>query len=359
MNIDVLLVGENENYIKRLTDIMKRIKPNTGDSLNISMFTDIEKLSVFLAEKKSGRKGKYHIALIDEDADTGDIDFGDTLVILMTEESDRNNVDYAVANGKKVLHLYKYQRVSGLVNSVLVKYAKERDIVKKGSAAVYAFFSPQGGCGTSTVAAAYALALNRAGIKPLYVSFEFFNSTELFFNDPTGAPQGLSEIFSMIATKDNVLATIDAIRNNDARGVCFLNKFTLWTEISEINPDEMKAFIEAAQASFGVKAVILDLGSVYTKFTETALDCAEEIFIVADVQGSWQKKFDTLFDKDSIFTKYYQEKINIVLNRSQGQERYADLKVRQNIYVRNFMIRQPAELIDSVAGDMMRGVPNG
>ena len=356
MNIDILLVGEDEKYIKKLTDIMKRSKPHTGDSLNISMFTDIEKLYSALAER-SGRRGKYHIALIDANADTEGIDFGDALVIFMTEESDRNNVDYPVAGGKKVLHLYKYQRVSGIINAVLVRYAKERDIIKKGSAAVYAFFSPQGGGGTSTVAAAYALALNRAGLKPLYASFEAFNSTELFFNDQTGAPQGLSDIFSMIATKESVLATIDAIKNTDPGGVSFLNKFTLWTEVAEIKPDEMKEFIEAAQASYGVKAVILDMGNSYAQFTETAFDCADGIFIVADAQNSsWQKKLGMFLNKDSTFVKYYQDKINIVFNKSLGQEKYADINALKTIYVRNFMGRQPAELINSVAGELAGSV---
>ena len=358
MNIDILLIGEDENYIRRLADIMKRSKPQTGDSLNISVFTDIGKLGVSLTEKNGGRRGRYHIALIDEDADTKGIDFGDTLVIMMTEESDRNNVDYPLETGKKVLRLYKYQRVSGIIGAVLVKYAKERDIVKKGSAAVYAFFSPQGGGGTSSVAAAYAVALSRSKIKPLYVSFEVFNSTELFFNDDTGR-QGLSEIFAMIAAKESVLATVDAIKNNDARGVSFLKKFTLWTEVAEIKPDEMKEFIEAARASYGVKAVILDMGSAYAHFTDTAFDCADEIFVVADVTGPWQNKFDTLLDKNAAFTKYYQDKINIVFNKSGGQERYPGLNAGKTVYVRNFMIRPPAELIDAAAGDLTGSVPNG
>jgi MinD-like ATPase involved in chromosome partitioning or flagellar assembly len=309
-----------------------------------------------MAEKSGGRRGKYHIALIDEDAGTNGIDFGDALVIMMTGESDKNNVDYPVEPGKKVLHLYKYQRVSGIVRAVLVKYATERAIVKKGSAAVYAFYSPQGGAGTSSAAAACALALSRAGIKPLYVSFEVFNSTELFFFDNAGAKQGLSDIFSMIATKENVLATIDAIKNNDSRGVSFLKKFTLWTEVAEIKPDEMKEFIEAAQASYGAKAVVLDLGSAYSRFTDAAFDCADEIFVVADVLGPWQNKLDALFDKNADFAKYYQEKTNIVFNKSAGQESYPDLNAKKTVYVRNYMIRPPSELIDAAAGDFMGSV---
>ena len=133
----------------------------------------------------------------------------------------------------------------------------------------------------------------------------------------------------------------------------------LWTEVSEIKPEEMKEFIETAQAANGIGAIILDLGNAYTQFTNAALDYADEIFVLVDVQGSWQQKLETLFDRNSNFIKYYQEKINIIFNKSHGQERYTDLNSKKNIYVRNFMIKQPTELINTVAGELMGSVPRG
>jgi len=383
MNIDVLLMGEDETYIKRLTDIIKRVKPKTGDSLNISMFTDVGKFRASTGEKRGGGKARYHIALIDEKADVGGIDFGDALVVLLTEEIGRNNGDYPIGtgtgsgtgtgNGRTALCLYKYQRVSGIVDAVIVKYARERDIYKKdkkGGASVYAFFSPQGGGGTSTVSAAYALALARAGVKPLYASFEFFNSTELFFSDQNGAAQGLSEIFSIIAGiagvagiigitgRENAPAAIDAIKNTDPRGVSFLKKFALWTEVAEIRPDEMREFIESARAANGIGAVVLDLGSAYLQFTAAALECADEVFLVADVQGFWYRKLEALLSGRAPFTDVYGDKTGIIFNRSHGRERYAGFNAKKIAYVRTFAIERPAALIDSIAVELAGSMTN-
>jgi cellulose biosynthesis protein BcsQ len=356
MNIDVLLLGRDAGYIKRLADIMKRSQPKNGDTLNVAMFTDVEKLRFSLSDQKKGRRAKYHIALIDEDEDVGDIDLSDILVVTLTAESDRNGNSYQFGKETDSLNLYKYQRVSGIVDAFIIEYAKKRDLKKKGSAPVYAFFSAQGGGGTSTVAAAYAVALAKAGIKPLYVSFEFFNLTELFFNDPTGTDKGLYDVFSSIAAGGNALAIIDAIRNNDGRGVAFLKKFTLWNEVAQIAPQEMQAFIDAAQAANGIGAVIIDLGSVYAEFTETVLDNADEIFLVANAQGTWLDKLGSLLNKGASFAKNHEDRVNFIFNRSQGQERYPDFDAKKIVHVRNFTAARPNELINAVAGEFAGAV---
>ena len=351
MNIDVLLLGRDAGYIKRLADIMKRSHPKNGDTLNIAVFTDVEILRSALGDQQRGKRSKYQIALIDEDEDVGGIDFGDMLVVTLTESGDKNGNAYPFGRGSESLNIYKYQRVSGIVDAFIIEYAKKRELKKKGSAMIYAFFSAQGGGGTSTVAAAYALALAKAGIKPLYVSFEFFNSTELFFKDQTGTDKGLYDVFSTIAAGGNALAIIDAIKNNDDRGAAFLNKFTLWNEVAEIAPQEMQSFIDAAQAANGIGALIIDLGSAYTNFTETVLNGADEIFVVANSQGPWYNKLESLLNRGAPFARNHEGRINLVFNRSQAQERFPDFDAKKVMYVRNFAASRPDELINAVAGE--------
>jgi cellulose biosynthesis protein BcsQ len=375
MNIDVLLVGKDAGYIKRLTDIIKRAKPKTGDTLSTAMFTDIDRLRENLGDKKT-KRAKYQIALVDEEADVSGVNFSGMLVVILTEDSDKNNsvlpfdpdgrpsFGAAKTEEYKVLHMYKYQRVSGIVDSLIIEYAKERshkvNVRQDGSggipAIVYAFFSPQGGAGTSTAAAGCALALTRAGIKTLYVSFEYFNSTELFFNDPNGATQGLYEIFSMIADGRNVLATIDAVRNVDPRGVAFLNKFALWTEVPEIKPDEMQDFIEASQSAHGIDAVVIDLGSNYTPFTETVFDAAEEIFVVANCQGLWWNKLEAFLNRDASFARNYEGRVSLIFNKSQGREKYPEFSANKSLYVRSYAGNQPSEIVEGAAAELAGGL---
>lgn len=362
MNIDVLLAGQDDRYIKKLAEIIKRKKTKVGDTLNIALFTDVDRLKLSLSDKKNdNRKTKYHIALIDESIKIDDIEIeGIQVIFVLTDESDRDGGVYPFYRGENALNIYKYQRVSRIIDMMVLEFAKLRDINKKGTASVYTFFSPVGGCGTSTIAAASAVALTKKGIKPLYVSFEFFNSTELFFNDSAGTDKGLYEVFNVIAGSGvGVITTIDAIKNTDKRGVDFLKKFTMWTEVAQIKPDDIEIFIDAARASSAVDAVILDLGGVYTNFTEKAFECADEIFVVADTDKTSLLKLNILLNDNSFYKNNHLEKTKLVFNKSDKRLKTENYNIKSVCHVKNISVRSTSELLDTAAGDLKGFVHNG
>lgn len=333
---------------------MKRKNLKTGDTLKIALFTDSDKLRDSLNEKRTdSKKNRFHIALIDEDIDATSLDLGNIHVILsLTDESDRDGGLYPLIPGTNVVNIYKYQRVSGIVDKMIFEFAKRRDIDKKGSAAAYAFFSPVGGSGTSTMAAAYAMAAAKAGIKPLYVSFEYFNSTETFFNDNVGTNEGLYDVFCAIAEEGGVIATIDAIKNRDRSGVEFIKKFTMWTEVAQIKPSDIETFIEAARASHGINVVILDLGSVFAQFTEKTMECVDEIFVVADANKVSKLKLNALFNDKTFFVRDYLEKANIIYNRVTGQNTLEDYGAKSVTYVQKALGNSLGDVLEIASGDL-------
>lgn len=354
MNINVLLAGNDERYIKRLAEIMKMKSPKTGDTLKIALFTDGGKLRTMLSEKNTeNRKSRFHIALIDEDIDAEALELGNIpVVISLTDESDRDGGLYAFAHGTKVVNIYKYQRVSSIIDKMILEFARKREIDKKGSATACAFFSPSGGSGTSTIAAAYAVAAAKAGVKPLYISFEYFNSTDLFFSNNLSTNEGLYDIFCIIADNGGVVATIDAIKCKDKSGVEFIKKFTMWTEVAQIKPSDIEIFIEAARASHDIGVVILDLGCACAQFTEKAMECVDELFVVADTHRSSQLKMDVLFGDKTFFIRNHLDKASIIYNKVTERKVMEDFGVKSVTYVQRVSGNVTSDILETASGDL-------
>jgi len=315
MNIKILLASSDSQYVQRLADIMSRTAVTTGDVIEISLFTDISKLEVYLGTKSEdeGLK-KYHLAIIDESVAEALGKMDDISIIhLLTNDVVMDGIhserwpDYT--------YIYKYQRVSSIVAKMFMTFSKVRGEERKGNRPVCAFFSPIGGSGSSTLAASLAMAAASEGIKPLFISLEYFNITELFFNDTNNSEQGLYDIFYVIAENGAVASAIDSAKIHDPSGIFFLKKFPIWSEVTHIEPNEIETFIDAARAAFGIDVVILDLGSTFTNFTERALHVADEIFLTSNIESTSQLKLDSFLAEGSIF-KEFVGKTNLIYNKS-------------------------------------------
>jgi|GEM_PF-1490191 len=311
MTIRVLIAGEDANYMARIADVMNRATPSTGDTLEISLYTDKNKL----INSKDDGKAKYHVAFTDEAFVDVISDWVPVLMLLTEDDNLDNTTD---ENLPIATYVYKYQRVSGLVNKMLLTQAKKRENEGKGSGTVCAFFSPSGGNGTSTVAVAFAMAAATQGIKPLFVSLELFNSSEYFFSDETNT--GLYDVFCAIAGGSGVTAVIDAAKSMDASGVAFLKKFEVWSEVSRITPDEMQSFIKAAQAANDTDIVVLDIGGGLGSFTQSVLDAADEIFIVSETHPIAASKLKSMLDEKDMFASRYIDNTSLIFNRVQGNQ---------------------------------------
>jgi len=309
MIIRVLLASNDAGYITRLRDVMSRTSTATGDSLEIALFTDNDKL---LAEITGGRS-RFHVALVDEGMSSLVVDWVPVLLLLTENDAidnmDHDSIPYA-------LWAYKYQRVSTLVSKLIMAQAKKYGYEGRSSAATCAFFSPAGGVGTSTTAASFAMAAAAVGVRPMYVSFEYFNSTECFFKDTYGTEQGLYDIFCTITEEGKVVTSIDTAKAKDVSDVAFIKKFNMWTEAGQITPDEIETFIGSAKAANDVDLLVLDLGSGFASFTDRALECADEVFVVADSSPISRSKLDILFDTKTSSFSGFLNKTNLIYNKA-------------------------------------------
>lgn len=353
MNIRVLLACSDINYIARLSEVLSKTPPDVGNVLEVTLFTNKEKLATALEGKKGRSRTRYHVALMDREMAEGFTNPGRIpAVLLLTDDESKNGITPEDELADE--YIYKYQRISDIakhLGKVFVSKHKGYDTKKGG--AVCAFFSSAGGVGTSTVAASFAMAAAKAGVRPLYVSFEPFNSTEIFFTDVTPGRQGLKDVFAY-KNDTGMSAAIDLIKSKDASGVSFLRKFSQWGELADVEPGDVERFIDAARYAEEIDLVILDLGCGGIGFTERALGSTDEAFIVTGPHDTALLKLKRLLDKDAFIYNECLDKTHLIYNRASVNDpaidKDEDFGLRSVAYIPTVKGATPISVAASVTG---------
>jgi len=334
MNIRVLLAGSDMNYISRLSDIISRTSAGKDNVLEVTIFTNRDKLKATLEGKKGATRTKYHIALVDESLvdilhENGEFS---TLVVL----TDDSNKDGTIGENSE-LCVYKFQQVSEIVKKFMSAFTGEN---KNNHCHTCVFYSDIGGVGTSTVAVAFAMAAVKEGKRPLYVSFENISSTEAFFKD-NNITQGLSDVFAC-KKDDDMKSAINTTKAQDASGVYFLKPFSSespTTKISQVESASMTMFIDSVQAIEDIDMLVLDLGAGW----QGCLDRADGIFIVSSNGQIAQMKLAQMLDKYEHLSKTY-----LVCNR--GQDSNNDYGCKSLTHIPSVMGGSASAVAASITG---------
>jgi len=314
MNIRVLLAGSDMNYISRLSDIMSRTSAGKDYVLEVTIFTNRDKMKATLEGKKGATRTKYDIALVDESMvdilhENGEFS---TLVVL-TDDSNKEGI----IGENSELCVYKFQQVSEIVKKFMSAFTGESN---NRNCHICVFYSDIGGAGTSTMAVAFAMAAVKEGKRPLYVSFEKVSSTEAFFKD-NNITQGLSDVFA--CKKDDEMKTaINSMKARDASGVYFLKSFSSESSKSSIEPTSLTMFLDSVQATEDIDMLVLDLGVG----GQSCLDRANGIFVVTGNGQIAQMKLAKMFDKYEYLSKTY-----LICNRTQDSNNDYGCKSLTNI----------------------------
>lgn len=306
MNIKILLVSEDKEYIKRLGENLLSSHNPTGDKLEVSVFSDIDKL-----EEENFELNRFNVALTDESL----FEIGKRLAqvsLIFTEDDsldgDIKN-DSIKENFTDKIFIYKYQRISGITNKISLSQSNLRKFKGIGSAGLLSIISIDG---DSTFAANLVKTIVNNKITPLYTDFQHLNTTEFFFRDSMYNSKNLYDIFCSIAENENVLTTINTAVTTDG-GVKFIKRFSDFSEVMQITAEEMERFIDSAKAAKEIDYLILNFGNNFCLGLNKALELSDEILIICEPSAVSLYKLNILFGEKSLINTFA-DKLTIVYN---------------------------------------------
>ncbi|MCL2016322.1 MAG: hypothetical protein FWG68_08780 [Defluviitaleaceae bacterium] len=331
MTIRCLLASSDKTYIQRLAAGLEKTATPSGDALEIVLFTDSEKM----ADALKSDSGKFHAAIVDEIlAETAAKHV--PIILALTDDNAKDGT-----KDENLLYVYKYQQISTIVRKLVMAQTSKRTHEGKGNGVICAFFSVAGGSGATTLSVAFALAAVKLGLRPLYVSFEHFNTTELFFRDTAASDQRLDDIFYIVAEGGGVATAIDVAKAVDSTGVAFLKPFATWTEIDQLQPNDIDIFIDATRSVKDSDLTILDMDSGVNPISKKILAAADEIFIITDSHALAHAKLRTLFAQN---TPAHLKNATLIVNKNDGTTPFTDDLTKSKIFVPKVPTPSPAAL---------------
>lgn len=236
MRLKVGVIDSDVIYIKRFVSNAQR---KLADEMELYVYTNVE-------QAYSGLKHVYPDVLLvaDEIAfDCNAIPRG----IVVIYFSKRNDVEEI--NGFPVISKY-HQKLVDIYKNILNIYAENSSSEqigkkKKKNVKMTLFMSVQGGVGTTTVAAAYAVDRAKKGNKVFLLSLDMFGNIALYFSGD--GKQSLTDILNALKKDINIEAKFHSAVKTDHSGVNFFDVCKNAYDMVEFKDEELKTLLENIQ----------------------------------------------------------------------------------------------------------------
>lgn len=289
MKIKLAILEKDQNYLNRISSAFSIKYP---DKLEIYSFTNID-MAVSSIESS-------HIDILVADS-SFEIDISSLpkrcgfAYFVDSADVDMFNNQRAICRFQKADLIYRQ------ILSIYSESAANFSGIKIGddSSKIIAFTSPGGGVGTSTVAAACALHFAQTGKKTLYLNFEKFGSTDLFFSG-----EGLFDmsdiIFALKSKKANLAMKMESCIKQDLRGVYFYSQTKVALDMLELSADDIIRLVNEAKISGSYDYIVLDLDFSMSKEMRKILLQALSIVWVGDGSETSNIKISRAYSAFSI-----------------------------------------------------------
>lgn len=190
----------------------------------------------------------------------------------------------------------KYQKAETLYKMMLGLFAeKASDLKLKTSGSrvhTVLFTSVQGGSGTSTAAAAYALKQAREGRKIFYLNLEKFGGSDMYFSGD-GAMSFSDVIYALKSRKSNLLIKLEGSLKTDVSGVDFFSECRNAYDMVEVKDSEIDALLGGIGQIGRYDEIVVDLsGDLTERILFLMQDHADDIVYVCDGSATGIRKFE-------------------------------------------------------------------
>ena len=282
MKIKLAILESDTSYLRR---VVSMFNSKYAEELEIYSFTDVNATMTCLEEKK------IDVLLA---GDNFRIDFG--LIpkrcgfAYLVESLDINMIDghKAVCKFQKgeliykqVLSIYSEHipNISGVSNN-------QNDTMK-----TIVFCSPCGGVGTSTAAAACAIALTNAGHRVLYLNTEIYGEADTFFACD-GQFDFSDVIYAIKSNKTNRAMKLQSTVKQDATGVYYYSSVRIPLDIMEMNSNDYVTLQNELKALGCYDYVVIDMEFPKTQAAFKFFDYCNSIVLVSDGSETAQAKIN-------------------------------------------------------------------
>lgn len=281
MKIKVAVLDSDVEFLNRLTKILQQ---KYADRISLSIFSNEDTLYQNLKSNPVDLVLFEQTMKIEEEKIPDGVTAGYLSVM-----PDADTIDGIPA-------ICKYQKVEELYRMMLNLYAeKASDVKLKGKKAgdtrVVLFTSVQGGCGTSTAAAAYALR-RVSEKKVFYLNLEKFGDSDLYFQGE-GSLSFSDMIYALKSRKGNLSIKLESVVQTDPSGVDFFHACKNAYDMSELSDEEARALIQELIQSGKYEEIVVDIsGDMTERMSMLMKEYADKIMYVADGSRTGNGKFE-------------------------------------------------------------------
>ena len=283
MKIKLAMLESDSSYLRR---VVTMFNSKFAEELEIYSFTDLDAAMHCLEEKK------IDVFLAD---DAFKIDFTQIPkrcgFAYLVESLDIHSID----NYKTVC---KFQKGELIYKQILSIYSEHVPNIsgmattENGAMKTIAFCSPCGGVGTSTAAAACAIALTNAGHRVLYLNTEVYGDADTFFACD-GQFDFSDVIYAVKSNKTNRTMKLQSTVKQDQTGVYFYSSVKVPLDMMEMGPADYLTLQNELKALGCYDYVVMDVAFPATQKAYKFFDLCNAIVLVCDSseisQGKLQK----------------------------------------------------------------------
>ena len=297
MKIKLAMLESDSSYLRR---VVPMFNSKYADELEIYSFTDVDAAMACLEEKKIDVFLASHNFKIDFNQIPKRCGFA-----YLVESLDINMIDTHKA-------ICKFQKGELIYKQVLSIYSEHMPNItgisqnENGAMKTIAFCSPCGGVGTSTVAAACAIALANAGQRVLYLNAEIYGDADTFF-----ACDGQFDFSDVVkSNKTNRSIKLQSTVKRDQSGVFYYSSVRIPLDMMEMRADDYQILQHELKALGCYDYVIMDMDFPKTQSDFKLFEACNSIVIVGDASEMSELKINKalrgirILDEHSDFAIY-------------------------------------------------------
>ena len=272
MKIKLAMLESDSSYLRR---VVPMFNSKYAEELEIYSFTEVDAAMACLEEKK------IDVFLA---SDSFKIDFAQIPkrcgFAYMVESLDINSID----NRKAIC---KFQKGELIYKQILSIYSEHVPNIsgmpasQNGAMKTIAFCSPCGGVGTSTVAAACAIALANAGQRVLYLNTEIYGDADMFFSCD-GQFDFSDVIYAVKSNKTNRAMKLQSTVKQDQTGVYYYSSVRIPLDIMEMGPNDYLTLQNELKALGCYDYVVMDVEFPKTQAAYKLFEYCNSIVLVTD-----------------------------------------------------------------------------